>query len=149
MSKYKRTIKGIEIDVYDILKCYNITNPALQHAIKKLLMPGDRGHKNIEQDLKEAKESIDRAIELEKESNTIRGYHPDIVISDFDIDEQIKHYFSNCKEIFYKGAVLIISGINYDPLKSHIDSIELSYVDRCYPDLTLNRSEFKNLGFFK
>jgi hypothetical protein len=41
-----------------------VTCPATAHAIKKLLMAGERGHKDKVQDLKEAKQSIERAIEL-------------------------------------------------------------------------------------
>lgn len=65
MSKYIRHVKGVEIDVYDVLNAYQVTNPAIQHAVKKLLMPGARGHKTRAQDLGEALASIDRAIDLE------------------------------------------------------------------------------------
>ena len=51
----------------DVLMAFNVTNPATQHAIKKLLMPGNRGHKDKLTDLKEAYQSIVRAIELESE----------------------------------------------------------------------------------
>lgn len=64
-NKYLKTIKGIKLDVYDVLKAFNVINPATQHAIKKLLMPGKRGVKSNVQDLEEAKASIIRAIELE------------------------------------------------------------------------------------
>lgn len=64
MNKYQRNIKGVIIDVYDILKAYGVTCPGTQHAIKKLLMPGDRGHKDQITDLKEARSSIDRSIQL-------------------------------------------------------------------------------------
>lgn len=64
-NKYKRKVPTLEIDVYDILKAFNVINPATQHAIKKLLCAGDRGYKDKVQDLKEALASISRAIELE------------------------------------------------------------------------------------
>lgn len=64
-NKYKRKVPSTEIDVYDILKAFNVVNPATQHAIKKLLCAGDRGYKDKVQDLKEALASIERAIELE------------------------------------------------------------------------------------
>lgn len=64
-SKYHRTIKGVSLDVYDVLQAWNVSNPATQHAVKKLLMPGARGHKDTLQDLAEARQSIDLAIELE------------------------------------------------------------------------------------
>jgi hypothetical protein len=52
------------VDVYDVLVAFNVTCPATQHAVKKLLCTGIRGHKDSSQDLIEAKESITRAIEL-------------------------------------------------------------------------------------
>lgn len=66
-SKYSRRIGKEVVDVYDVLMAFNVTNPATQHAIKKLLMPGNRGHKDKLTDLKEAHQSIARAIELESE----------------------------------------------------------------------------------
>ena len=66
-SKYSRRIGNEVVDVYDVLMAFNVTNPATQHAIKKLLMPGNRGHKDKLTDLKEAHQSIARAIELESE----------------------------------------------------------------------------------
>lgn len=65
-SKYHRTIKGVSLDVYDVLQAWNVSNQATQHAVKKLLMPGALGHKDTLQDLAEARQSIDRAIELEE-----------------------------------------------------------------------------------
>lgn len=64
-NKYMRKVPKLEIDVYDVLTAWNVTNPAVQHAIKKLLQPGQRGHKSLVQDLEEAALSIKRAIELE------------------------------------------------------------------------------------
>ena len=66
-SKYSRRIGKEVVDVYDVLMAFNVTNPATQHAIKKLLMPGNRGNKDKLTDLKEAHQSIARAIELESE----------------------------------------------------------------------------------
>ena len=65
-NKYTRTIHGVEVDVYDVLVAWNVTCPATQHAIKKLLMPGKRGSKDKLQDLEEAGQAIERAIELNK-----------------------------------------------------------------------------------
>ena len=70
-SKYHRNIKGVSVDVYDVLHAFNVTNPAVQHAVKKLLMPGTRGHKDKLQDLSEAHQSITRALELEGADSAI------------------------------------------------------------------------------
>lgn len=64
MNKYQKTIKGVELDVYDICAIYEVTCSARSHAIKKLLMAGQRGHKDEKQDLLEAIQAIQRSIEL-------------------------------------------------------------------------------------
>lgn len=53
-SKYHVRIKGEWCDVYDVLLAFGVTNPADQHAIKKMLMPGKRGQKDGTQDRREA-----------------------------------------------------------------------------------------------
>mgnify|MGYP000602084257 CR=1 FL=1 len=65
-NKYLHEIKpGVFVDVYDVLMAWNVTNPALQHLIKKALQPGNRGHKSHEQDLQDIIDSAIRAKELE------------------------------------------------------------------------------------
>lgn len=72
-NKYMKEIKpGVFVDVYDVLKAFDVTCPALQHAVKKLLMPGSRGHKDFAQDLNEAIEAINRS----KELNSKKKYKP-------------------------------------------------------------------------
>jgi len=66
-NKYQVEIKGVKADVYDVLKAFDITCPATQHAIKKLLKAGKRGYKDAEQDLDEAISSINRAKELQND----------------------------------------------------------------------------------
>lgn len=63
-NKYQRTIKGVTVDVYDVLVAFGVTCPAMAHAIKKMLMPGQRGSKDAEQDKREAIQAIERSIEL-------------------------------------------------------------------------------------
>lgn len=65
-SRYHRTIKGVTIDLYDIAKAYGIEDHAQFHAMKKIIMAGNRGYKSREQDLAEAEQSIQRARELAK-----------------------------------------------------------------------------------
>jgi len=64
-NKYQRKVKSTTIDVYDVLKAFEVNNPATAHAVKKLLASGQRGYKDVIQDLQEAVQSIERAIELE------------------------------------------------------------------------------------
>lgn len=64
-SKYTKQIHGVSVDVYDVLKAWQVTNPALQHLIKKALQCGARGHKDADQDLQDIIDSAIRAKELE------------------------------------------------------------------------------------
>ena len=50
------------VDVYRVLNAFNVHDAATQHAIKKLLAAGKRGHKDYVQDLKEAIASIELSI---------------------------------------------------------------------------------------
>lgn len=65
-NKYNRQCKGVTIDVYDVLKAFEVTDPALQHLVKKALCTGLRGHKTLEQDLHDILDSAKRAVELNK-----------------------------------------------------------------------------------
>ena len=64
-TKYNREIKpNIFVDVYDVLKAFEVTNPALQHLIKKALAVGKRGHKDESEDYQDIIDSAVRAKEL-------------------------------------------------------------------------------------
>lgn len=74
-NKYHRTIHAVTgpatvtVDVYNVLSAFNVTCPATQHAIKKLLCAGLRGKGDKAQDLREAGEAIKRAQELHEQEN--------------------------------------------------------------------------------
>ena len=63
ISKYNK------LDIYRILKLYEVSDPCLQHAIKKLLCAGKRGSKNFLQDVNEAILSLKRLLEMQGEDN--------------------------------------------------------------------------------
>lgn len=63
ISKYNK------LDIYRILKLYEVSDPCLQHAIKKLLCAGKRGVKNQTQDINEAMQSLKRFLEMQGEDN--------------------------------------------------------------------------------
>jgi hypothetical protein len=56
------------IDVYRVLHLFNVTDPCIQHAVKKLLVAGGRGAgKDITKDVKEAVDSLNRWTEMRGE----------------------------------------------------------------------------------
>lgn len=66
-SKYLREIRGAvgnKIDVYAVLLAFDVRCPARQHAIKKLLCSGLRGDKDAVQDITEARDACERALQL-------------------------------------------------------------------------------------
>lgn len=66
---YFKDVRDLDtIDVYQVLKLFGVTHPALQHAIKKDLCSGIRGAKGKRQDRIEALESKLRYFEMEYEA---------------------------------------------------------------------------------
>ena len=73
-NKYSREIVGldgtkVEVDVYRVLDAFDVTCPAMAHAIKKALCPGQRGSKPAKQDKLEAIASIESSIALTDQKN--------------------------------------------------------------------------------
>ena len=64
---YKAVGEQTEIDVYSVHKMFEINDPsgAIQHASKKLLLSGARtGNKSNYQDIKEARDTLTRWLQL-------------------------------------------------------------------------------------
>jgi hypothetical protein len=69
-NKYMREVKpGVWIDVYDVLRAWNVVDPCLQHLLKKALASGQRGHKDLKEDLDDILASAKRAVEMHEEWN--------------------------------------------------------------------------------
>lgn len=56
-----------EIDVYRVLEMFDVSDPCLQHAIKKLLVAGGRGHKDIHTDIQNTIDTLERWKQMRKE----------------------------------------------------------------------------------
>lgn len=55
------------VDVYRVCDLFDCTDSALAHAVKKILCAGKRGSKGLEQDIKEAVDTLNRRLEMLKE----------------------------------------------------------------------------------
>lgn len=67
-SHYHKDVSQYDtIDVYALCKIFDIQDPSgcTQHAIKKLLVTGQRGHKDRLNDLQDVIDTVKRLIELE------------------------------------------------------------------------------------
>ncbi len=73
-KKYRRKLIGwvpgtdkplaVETDVYRVLDAFKVTDPCLQHLVKRALAPGDRGHKDLLQDYQDIIHSAHSAYDL-------------------------------------------------------------------------------------
>ena len=71
-SHYFKNVRHLDgIDVYRVLELFNVTDPCLQHAIKKLLCAGGRGAKDMEQDVQEAMDTLERYQDMCREDELI------------------------------------------------------------------------------
>ncbi len=58
---YFRSVKHLEvIDVYRVIDLFGVTDPCLQHALKKIMAAGQRGAKDAAKDIAEAIDSLKR-----------------------------------------------------------------------------------------
>lgn len=78
-AKYLREIgpadggsETLKIDVYCVLEAFGVTCPARAHALKKLLMAGERGKGDVEHDLVGVLAAVNRAIELHRQREAER-----------------------------------------------------------------------------
>jgi len=73
MRKHQHYFKDVkhltEVDVYRVCALFKVTDHsgATQHAIKKLILPGQRGAKDEIKDLNEVIDTVQRRIEMLQE----------------------------------------------------------------------------------
>lgn len=71
-SHYFKSVEGLkDIDVYRVLQLFNVADPCLQHAVKKLLVAG--GGKDITRDIQEAIDTLKRWQEMRAEEAPAQG----------------------------------------------------------------------------
>lgn len=58
----------MQLDIYRVLDLFGVTDPCIGHAIKKLLVAGGRGAKDVAMDVKEAADSLERWAVMQEEN---------------------------------------------------------------------------------
>jgi hypothetical protein len=87
-NHYFKPVAGLtHVDVYRVLQLFGVTDPCLQHAIKKLLVAGGRGTKDITKDVREAIVSLERWHEMREEDKQptmypLTGKKPAPIVAD-------------------------------------------------------------------
>lgn len=67
-AHYHKSVEHLSsVDVYRVLGLFGVTDQALGHAIKKLLVAGNRGVKDMDKDVQEAIDTLQRWQEMRAE----------------------------------------------------------------------------------
>ena len=61
---FKDVSRLTEIDLYRVFKLFEVTDPCLQHAAKKIMCAGQRGTKDLVKDITEARDTMIRALAM-------------------------------------------------------------------------------------
>jgi hypothetical protein len=105
-SHYFKDVSTLkEIDVYRILELFNVVNPCIQHAVKKLLVAGGRaGGKDIAKDIEEAIISLRRWQEMRKEETRFEQLHADVeTMKNLSKDMDLMNAVNNSSETVYRS----------------------------------------------
>ena len=74
-SEYNHYFKDVshlnKIDIYSVLELFEVTNPCIQHAVKKLLCAGKRGSKDFNKDIQESIDTLLRLQEMTKDNESV------------------------------------------------------------------------------
>jgi hypothetical protein len=62
-----------KVDIYRLLELFGVNSPSMQHAIKKLLVAGQRGHKDAATDVNDAIKSLTRWVEMRAEDEALNA----------------------------------------------------------------------------
>jgi hypothetical protein len=73
-SHYYKACPFDEIDFYRIVLLFGITDPCVQHALKKLLVVGGRGSKDADQDVQDVIDTMERWKEMRAEEENARMF---------------------------------------------------------------------------
>lgn len=79
-SHYFKDVSALtHVDVYRVLALFGVTDPCVQHAIKKLLVSGERGAKDADQDIREAMDSLERYVAM-REEEKVKATEPEWIV---------------------------------------------------------------------
>lgn len=64
-AHYYRDVRKYKyIDIYRVLSLFGVTDQGIGHAIKKLVVAGGRGAKDFRKDVTEARDTLNRVLEM-------------------------------------------------------------------------------------
>ena len=108
------------VDVYRIIEIFGVTDPCIQHALKKLLCSGVRGHKDQEKDIQDVIDTLERWKQMRNEDAEAtssgelspKADLPKVSKADADIDNPVKPWLPDIsgKWVEYDGSGQPVEG---------------------------------------
>jgi hypothetical protein len=93
-AHYRYNYRGVKLDPYRIISVYGITNPAHQHALKKLLRAG-RSVKSERQDIREVIDSLSRWLEMiDEDALAEQPSGQEVVAVTHTCEDDFQHFLS-------------------------------------------------------
>ena len=84
------------LDVYRVISIFGVSDPCIQHALKKLLCSGVRGHKDQSKDIQDVIDTLERWKEMRYEDDKITSLEvisPKVSLETTDIDSPDEKWY--------------------------------------------------------
>lgn len=86
------------LDVYRVINIFGVSDPCIQHALKKLLCSGVRGHKDQAKDIQDVIDTLERWKQMREEDDKITSLEvisPKVSLESTDIDSPVERWYPN------------------------------------------------------
>ena len=84
------------LDVYRVINIFGVSDPCIQHALKKLLCSGVRGHKDQSKDIQDVIDTLERWKQMRDEDDKITSSEvisPKASLESTDIDSPVENWY--------------------------------------------------------
>ena len=84
------------LDVYRVISIFGVSDPCIQHALKKLLCSGVRGHKDQSRDIQDVIDTLERWKQMRDEDAEITSSEvisPKVSLESTDIDSPVEKWY--------------------------------------------------------
>ena len=84
------------LDVYRVISIFGVSDPCIQHALKKLLCSGVRGHKDQSKDIQDVIDTLERWKQMREEDDKITSSEvisPKVSLESTDIDSPVENWY--------------------------------------------------------
>ena len=82
------------LDVYRVISIFGVSDPCIQHALKKLLCSGVRGHKDQSKDIQDVIDTLERWKQMREEDDKVECRpSPEVSLESTDIGSPTERWY--------------------------------------------------------